>query len=128
MHFQQAAWPFICLRDDLNARRCGLVDFDDTSLTFYANVMLAQAQECILEKSLVEKRSPTIISKIAYRIFQLYTSCGTLIGNPNFADIMPSSRYRNWTTLCSVKSAIYGVVYFHSRGQELSDDQKHGAA
>lgn len=42
MHFQQAAWPFICLRDDLNARRCGLVDFDDISLTFYANVMLVK--------------------------------------------------------------------------------------
>jgi hypothetical protein len=40
MHFQQAAWPFICLRDELNARRCGLVDFEDISLTFYANVML----------------------------------------------------------------------------------------
>jgi hypothetical protein len=40
MHFQHAAWPFICLRDELNARRCGLVDFDDISLTFYANVML----------------------------------------------------------------------------------------
>jgi hypothetical protein len=40
MHFQQAAWPFICLRDELNARRFGLVDFEDISLTFYANVML----------------------------------------------------------------------------------------
>jgi hypothetical protein len=46
MHFQQAAWPFISLRDELNANRCGLVDFDSIALTFYANVMLVCLSTC----------------------------------------------------------------------------------
>lgn len=81
-----------------------------------------------MEKSIADKRSSAIIAKIAYRIFQLYNSCGKLIENPSFVDMMPSVRYKNWTRLCSIKGAIYGVIYFHARGQEFSDDQKHGAA
>jgi hypothetical protein len=75
-----------------------------------------------------DDRSPAIICKIAYRIFQLYNSCGTLINNPAFVDIMPTSRFKSWSRLCSIKGAIYGVIYFYSRGKDFSKEQKHGAA
>ena len=36
-------------------------DLSPTLLTFMYNVALAQAQECILEKSMTDNRKPTII-------------------------------------------------------------------
>ena len=39
-------------------------DLSPTLLTFMYNVALAQAQECILEKSMTDNRKPTIIGTV----------------------------------------------------------------
>ncbi|KAI6234500.1 BRO1 domain-containing protein [Aphelenchoides fujianensis] len=122
-HFQCAAWPFVYLRDHLNAQRYGPIDFDRRSLTFYADVMLAQAHECLLEKSLADGRSPAAIAKLALRVRQFYDSCAALISDESFADAMPSDRFKMWTRLCGIKAGIFGTIFFFARGQHFEKDK-----
>lgn len=61
-HFQCAAWALHTLPDmypqDFESDLCAEV------MGFKSQVSLAQAQECILEKSILDSRKPLIISKV----------------------------------------------------------------
>ncbi|KAG7154429.1 Tyrosine-protein phosphatase non-receptor type 23-like 1 [Homarus americanus] len=67
-HFQCAAWAFQHLRETYPQPR--ETDLSPTLLTFMYNVALAQAQECILEKSMTDNRKPTIIAKVAMQVVE----------------------------------------------------------
>ena len=41
-------------------------------VAFCKNLMLAQAQECMVEKSLLEKKRPSLVSKVAWEVSSLY--------------------------------------------------------
>ena len=41
-------------------------------IAFCKNLMLAQAQECMLEKSLLERKRPSLVSKVAWEVSTLY--------------------------------------------------------
>ena len=67
-HFQCAAWAFEHLRDHIGCSNMS-TDLAHEFLTFHINVMLAQAQECILEKSMIDSRKNTITAKVIYIYF-----------------------------------------------------------
>ena len=39
---------------------------------FCKNLMLAQAQECMVEKSLLERKRPSLVTKVAWEVSTLY--------------------------------------------------------
>ena len=55
-HFQWAAWAFEHLQSNLSG-----LDLAPELMTFMNQLSLAQAQECILEKSMLDNRKPTIV-------------------------------------------------------------------
>lgn len=61
-HFQCAAWALQHLNDKYSQPR--ETDLCPDIVRFLAAVSLAQAQECILEKSIVDGRKPGIIAKV----------------------------------------------------------------
>uniref|UniRef100_A0A914VNV6 BRO1 domain-containing protein n=1 Tax=Plectus sambesii TaxID=2011161 RepID=A0A914VNV6_9BILA len=124
-HFQMSAWAFQHLRDKLNASNFS-IDFDPSLLTWYTNLMLAQAQECILEKSLIDHRKHTIIAKIAVNIRDVYVQCKVHLENASLSDIVGSSRYKEWTRTCSLKSDLYGAIASLYMGQQADEEQKMG--
>ncbi|VDK22685.1 unnamed protein product [Anisakis simplex] len=93
-HFQCAAYPFQQIRDHMNASKYSSIDFEPTLLTWYLNVSLAQAQECILEKSLIDHRKNTVIAKIAMYLRDIYISCREHLESSGLSDVISSSKYK----------------------------------
>lgn len=58
-HFQCAAWAFEHLKNSF-PQPSG-IDLSPELMTFMHQLSLAQAQECILEKSMLDNRKPTIV-------------------------------------------------------------------
>ncbi|CAD5209037.1 unnamed protein product [Bursaphelenchus xylophilus] len=131
-HFRAASWPFIYLRDELKASRLGIVDFSTDALIFYANVMLAQAQECLLEKSLINHNSSLVSAKLALRISDIYNSCAHVIQGDASADRelalikISSSRSKQWLSLCNVKTNLYAAICAFFRGTFYDDKKEFG--
>ena len=50
-------------------------------LNFLAGICLAQAQECILEKSILDHRKPQIIAKVGAQVGEFYLQARHKIGN-----------------------------------------------
>jgi len=63
-HFQCAAWAFQLLNDKYPQPR--ETDLCPDIIRFMAIVCLAQAQECILDKSIVDGRKPGIVAKVRF--------------------------------------------------------------
>ncbi|CAD5206344.1 unnamed protein product [Bursaphelenchus okinawaensis] len=131
-HFRAASWPFIYLRDELKASRLGIVDFSSDALTFYANVMLAQAHECLLEKSLIGHSMALVSAKLALRISDIYSSCAHVIQGDASADKdlalikISSSRSKQWLSLCNVKTNLYAAICAFFRGNHFDEEKQYG--
>lgn len=63
-HFQCAAWAFQQLNDKYPQPR--ETDLCHELVKYLSTVSLAQAQECILEKSIIDGRKPGIVAKVTY--------------------------------------------------------------
>ena len=66
-HFQCAAWAFEHLRNEF-ATSSMSTDLSYELLSFHIMFMLAQAQECILEKSMIDGRKSNITAKVATQV------------------------------------------------------------
>ncbi|CAB4055292.1 PTPN23 [Lepeophtheirus salmonis] len=69
-HFQCAAWAFHIIPDRCTSIRS--TDIDSDVLAFLSQVCLAQAQECILEKSILDHRKATIVAKVGAQVVDYY--------------------------------------------------------
>lgn len=68
-HFQCAAWAFQQLNERFPQPR--ETDLCQDIIRFLGTVSLAQAQECILEKSIVDARKPGIVAKVNISSFNI---------------------------------------------------------
>jgi len=71
-HFQCAAWAFQLLRHSYP--KFFTPDIAPDVLTIMTNVCLAQAQECVLEKSFIDNRKSSITAKVVLQIVEYYQS------------------------------------------------------
>lgn len=62
-HFQCAAWAFQQLNEKFPQQRETDLGYD--LVKFFGTVCLAQAQECILDKSIIDGRKPGIVAKVS---------------------------------------------------------------
>uniref|UniRef100_A0A1I7VRL6 BRO1 domain-containing protein n=1 Tax=Loa loa TaxID=7209 RepID=A0A1I7VRL6_LOALO len=125
MHFQCAAYPFEQIRDSMNAVKYSVIDFDPSILTFYVTILLAQAQECLLEKSIIDHRKNTVIAKLAVHLRDVYMQCRGHFDFAGLSDVL-SSRYKEWLRTCIVKSEMYGAIAMLHLGLQAEDDNKMG--
>merc|ERR1712083_411101 len=51
-------------------------------LDFFSQICLAQAQECILEKSILDHRKPAIIAKVCAQVYMFYEATLSKINLP----------------------------------------------
>ena len=123
MHFQWASWPLQYLRDHMGASRFTLSDFESPYLTFYLNIFLvcfckeiffllkflnSQAQECMLEKSMIDHRKPVVIARVALQTHVMYRNCEAYLKASGISDLLSSSKY-------SVKNFIFKRFYLFYR-------------
>ncbi|KAK7056558.1 Tyrosine-protein phosphatase non-receptor type 23 [Halocaridina rubra] len=128
-HFQCAAWAFQHLRDTYPQPRES--DMNPTLLTFLYNVSLAQAQECILEKSMTDNRKPTIIAKVAMQVVEYLKTAMKNLGSAKGSDaviteIVGSKKLKVWRRYCDFKISYYGAVALLYQGMQAEEQQKMG--
>ncbi|CAL2027317.1 unnamed protein product [Caenorhabditis brenneri] len=125
-HFQQAATAF----EQLNTFRNSdffypSVDLDANVITFYYNVLVAQAQECIVQKSLLENRNPLVTAKLSLWLHESYEATEKIVDD--WSVNIPESVQRYYAKLCRLKSDIYGVIAYMALGDNYEKvDKKQG--
>ncbi|KAK6025526.1 BRO1-like domain protein [Ostertagia ostertagi] len=122
MHYQYAAWPLQHLRDKLNASKYASVDFDKELLTFFVNVLLGQAQECLLEKSLIDHRSNLVVAKLAIHLRDRYQECFRHLENSNLCDYVSSQKYKNWILLSLAKTTLLLLAWLKNVRNIMSNN------
>lgn len=130
-HFQCAAWAFQHIRENYAMPKgC---DMSHDLLTFYINIMLAQAQECILEKSMLDSRKSSITAKVAAQVVEYYqTALATLLsGSSNVESgcilhIVGSKIFKSWKKFVEFKISYYGSISHLYMGNQAEEQQKMG--
>ncbi|XP_064646276.1 tyrosine-protein phosphatase non-receptor type 23-like [Lineus longissimus] len=119
-HFQCAAWALQHLHDSFPPSWSQ--DMDHELLTFQVNLMLAQAQECILEKSMTDNRKSTITAKVAAQIVEYYRQALKNI-EPFLGAI---KKAKDWKKRMELKSKYYECVTCLYMGNQAEEQQKWG--
>ena len=131
-HFQCAVWAFETLKDD--SRLFKSRDISHDILTLFIQVMLAQAQECILEKSMLDNRKSSIVAKVAAQVVEYYnTSLAILLqaamnttGSDTIMDIVGSKLYKEWKKFIEFKVIYYNAICSLYMGNLSEELQKMG--
>ncbi|XP_076459349.1 LOW QUALITY PROTEIN: tyrosine-protein phosphatase non-receptor type 23-like [Babylonia areolata] len=124
-HFQCAAWAFEHLRDHFGSSSMS-TDMAHEYLTFHVNVMLAQAQECILEKSMIDSRKNTITAKVSAQVVDFYRLSVKNLDQCNSEQIINSRSYKDWKKRIELKIAFYQCITHYYMGKQSEEQQKWG--
>ncbi|XP_060518621.1 tyrosine-protein phosphatase non-receptor type 23 isoform X2 [Cylas formicarius] len=122
-HYQCAAWAFQTLKE----KYFDMVNYVSSIelVNFYQQVCLAQAQECILEKSMLDNRKSTIISKVAVQVYDYYrhaSNCLKCTGD----DTCGRQTYKEWSRYLQFKVAYHRSISLLFQGQQAEELQKMG--
>lgn len=124
-HFQCASGAFEYLRDHFGSAMMSL-DFSHELLTFHVNLMLAQAQECILEKSMIDSRKSSITAKVSAQIVE-FNNLALKSLEPAYKEgIVPSRKYKEWKKRMELKSQFYECITCFYMGKQSEEHQKWG--
>ncbi|XP_040578953.1 uncharacterized protein mop [Lepeophtheirus salmonis] len=130
-HFQCAAWAFHIIPDRCTSIRS--TDIDSDVLAFLSQVCLAQAQECILEKSILDHRKATIVAKVGAQVVDYYLQAkrkidGSFSKNEeeNIYEIVGSKLAKLWLHYVDFKMHFYTAVSFYYMGLQSEEAQKMG--
>ncbi|XP_008551441.1 tyrosine-protein phosphatase non-receptor type 23 [Microplitis demolitor] len=128
-HFQCAAWAFEHLQNSY-PQPPG-VDMAPELMKFMHQLCLAQAQECILEKSMLDNRKPTIVAKVAKQIVDYYALALWTLEPSNseestIADTVGSKTYKSWKTYVKFKRSYHMAVTLLYQGLTSEEQQKMG--
>ncbi|OQV15126.1 Tyrosine-protein phosphatase non-receptor type 23 [Hypsibius exemplaris] len=125
-HFQCAAGAFERIRTDYPQ----MPSFDQSYdvLSFYITLMLAQAHECILEKSLLDNRKSIIIAKVSAQVVDYYNVLLRALDNEatlrmpgmeGFKDFIPRQ-------LLELKVSYYQAMVHYHMGCQSQEANKSG--
>lgn len=99
-------------------------------LVFQQQVSLAQAQECILEKSLIDNRKPHIVAKVTAQIVVYYGAAlaALLTGGDDgpVAQVIDSSVYKLWKKYVRFKINYLNCILYLYQGQHAEEQRKMG--
>ncbi|XP_055314078.1 tyrosine-protein phosphatase non-receptor type 23 [Sitodiplosis mosellana] len=126
--FQRAAWAFETIREKYQMATTG--DMYPEILIFMQNICFAQAQECILEKSLIDNRKSIIVAKVASQIIEYYNSAfaALLSGGEEgmIAEIVGSRQFKEWRQYIQFKVQYTACILLLYQGQNAEEQQKMG--
>ena len=114
-HFQCAAWAFEQIKN--NPVEFQSKDLSHDLLSFMYQVTIAQAQECILDKSILDKRKPSIIAKVAAQVVEYYNTAliGLLTGQltdstTSVVEVVGSKLFKDWKRFVEIKISYYSAL------------------
>ncbi|KAL0274013.1 UNVERIFIED_CONTAM: hypothetical protein PYX00_006557 [Menopon gallinae] len=127
-HFQCAAWAFQHVCEEY-AQTTGL-DLSLDLMSFMAKLCLGQAQECILEKSMLDNRKSTIIAKVAVQTVDYYKQALKIITeaseDSSFFESAGPKVCKKWDRYLKFKVSYHGCIARLFQGQQAEEQQKMG--
>ncbi|KMY99626.1 tyrosine-protein phosphatase non-receptor type 23 [Drosophila simulans] len=129
-HFQAAAWAYGELRERYANVNSGGDFMTPELLVFQQQVCFAQAQECILEKSLIDNRKPHIVAKVTAQIVVYYGAAlaALLTGGDDgpVAQVIDSSVYKLWKKYVRFKINYLTCILYLYQGQHSEEKRQMG--
>lgn len=127
-HFQCAAWAFGHVQVNYPLATNG--DLAPELLIFMEQICFAQAQECILEKSLMDNRKAVIVAKVTAQIIEYYNTAvaALLTGGDDgtIGDIVGSKLFKEWKQYVQFKIQYLSCILLLYQGQHAEEQQKMG--
>lgn len=126
-HFQCAAWCFQAVREQY-AQYVGVVIANVDIVRAMELLCLAQAQECILEKSLLDNRKAAVVVKVAAELSNFYFKAHKLLvagDDVMLYEHLPQNKFL--VRYVQFKIAHYRCVSLLYAGQQAEEQQQMGA-
>ena len=104
---------------------------DDCSgdvMSFKMNLMLAQAQECVLEKSIIDARKATINAKVSMQCVDFFKLALTNLEKPNTVSLMGSRKSKEFKQYIEFKTNYYTALTNYFCALNSSEVKRHGEA
>uniref|UniRef100_A0A670JKS7 Tyrosine-protein phosphatase non-receptor type 23 n=1 Tax=Podarcis muralis TaxID=64176 RepID=A0A670JKS7_PODMU len=122
-HFQCAAGAFAYLRDHFPHSYS--VDMSHQILNLNINLMLGQAQECLLEKSMLDNRKSFLVARISAQVVDYYKEACRALENSETASLLGKIQ-KDWKKLVQMKIYYFAAVAHLHMGKQAEEQQKYG--
>ncbi|XP_052758573.1 tyrosine-protein phosphatase non-receptor type 23 [Galleria mellonella] len=126
--YQNAAWAFQHLREQY-PQPPG-VDVSSDIMRLFQEICFAQAQECILDKSIQDTKKPSVVGAVATQVLFFYRNALALLGpstgTDNIHEITGTKIYNYWHRYLSFKSFYVGCIVCLYQGMNAEEQQKMG--
>ncbi|XP_069778256.1 tyrosine-protein phosphatase non-receptor type 23 isoform X2 [Narcine bancroftii] len=122
-HFQCAAGAFTYLRDHFS--HSFSVDMSHQILNLNINFMLGQAQECLLEKSMLDNRKSFLVARISAQVVDYYKEACRALENSETASLIGKFQ-KDWKKPVQMKIYYYAAIAHLHMGKQLEEQQKYG--
>ncbi|XP_033113884.1 tyrosine-protein phosphatase non-receptor type 23-like [Anneissia japonica] len=123
-HFQCAAGVFTFLKDHVGSNKSP--DISTELLQIYINLMLGQAQECLLEKSMQDNRKSSLVARISSQVRDFYKLALKGLDDSRADIIVGSRRYKQWKKVLQIKIAHFTSIALMYMGNQAEEQQKYG--
>ncbi|XP_075444247.1 tyrosine-protein phosphatase non-receptor type 23 isoform X2 [Ascaphus truei] len=122
-HFQCAAGAFAYLRDHF--AHTYSVDMSHQILNLNINLMLGQAQECLLEKSMLDNRKSFLVARISAQVVDYYKEACRALENSDTASLLGKIQ-KDWKKLVQMKIYYFAAIAHLHMGKQAEEQQKYG--
>ncbi|XP_040287375.1 tyrosine-protein phosphatase non-receptor type 23 [Bufo bufo] len=122
-HFQCAAGAFSYLRDHFTHSYS--VDMSHQILNLNINLMLGQAQECLLEKSMLDNRKSFLVARISAQVVDYYKEACRALENSETASLLGKIQ-KDWKKLVQMKIYYFAAIAHLHMGRQAEEQQKYG--
>ncbi|XP_053569676.1 tyrosine-protein phosphatase non-receptor type 23 [Bombina bombina] len=122
-HFQCAAGAFAYLRDHF--AHSYSVDMSHQILNLNINLMLGQAQECLLEKSMLDNRKSFLVARISAQVVDYYKEACRALENSETASLLGKIQ-KDWKKLVQMKIYYFASIAHLHMGKQAEEQQKYG--
>ncbi|CAF0888609.1 unnamed protein product [Adineta steineri] len=100
-------------------------DMTPDLLTCQIHILLAQAHEAVLEKSLLDQRAPSVNAHIAMQISEFYQMALLNLTKPGINSII-SKKFREWRVSLTYKLSYYLAITYYFSGLVAEENKKYG--
>ncbi|KAM9806775.1 tyrosine-protein phosphatase non-receptor type 23 isoform 2-T2 [Syngnathus typhle] len=122
-HFQCAAGAFSYLSDHFSHNFS--VDMSHQILNLNINLMLGQAQECLLEKSMLDNRKSFLVARISAQVVDYYKEACRALENSETASMLGKIQ-KDWKKLVQMKIYYFASIAHFHMGKQSEEQQKFG--
>eukprot|EP00066_Takifugu_rubripes_P014273 XP_011603539.1 PREDICTED: LOW QUALITY PROTEIN: tyrosine-protein phosphatase non-receptor type 23 [Takifugu rubripes] len=122
-HFQCSAGAFSYLRDHYSHNFS--VDMSHQILSLNINLMLGQAQECLLEKSMLDNRKSFLVARISAQVVDYYKEACRALENSETASMLGKIQ-KDWKKLVQMKIYYFAAIAHLHMGKQSEEQQKYG--